>query len=169
MNLVANVLEADIRVESGTNRILLQRLDFCRLHALTTHESEGMFQQLTAKATALDLPIDCHIGNPANTCVSVESCRDVAEDLAILLIDEDTSCVLTGHIGVDVTQLAKAPVLVADGTEFLFDVAVNGNTVKTDRRDLLQAIEIACLKGPDHGSQNRRAQVSCQNPQGGLR
>jgi hypothetical protein len=25
------------------------------------------------------------------------------------------------------------------------------------------------LKGPDHGSQNRRAQVSCQNPQGGLR
>jgi hypothetical protein len=168
MNLVANVFEADIRVKSGPNRILLQRLDLGRLHALTTHESQGMFHQPAAKATALALRIDGHVGNPANTCVSVESSCDVSEDLALLFVDEDTSCVITGNIGVDVTKLAKAPVLVANGTEFLFDVAVNGNTVKTDRRDLLQAFEIACLKGPDHGSQNRRGQVSCQSPHGGL-
>ena len=172
MNLATYFFETDIGIEPGAHRVLLEGLDLHRLHSLAAHELKGVLHHLSAETLPLAFRVDGHVRDPANAAVAVQAGRDVAEDLPFILTDEDAPGVVSGDISVDVAQLAEPPVLLSDGAELLLDVAIDGDPVEADRRDLLEAFEVVGAVGANHTVlsgvraglwQNRRGSDSCQS------
>jgi hypothetical protein len=56
---------------------------------------------------------------------------------------------VASDIGIDMPKLAEAPVATVDLSKVLLDVAVDGDPIKADFRDLFQSTKIVTTVGPN--------------------
>ena len=143
MDLQAHLFKTNRRIEIRSHVILFQCLDFCGLHTLGAHKFDGVFHELPAGSRALVGGMHGNIGNPTDAGLVVEASRNVADHVTgVCFEDKDPVGMVTGDIGIYVSQLAKFPVSAVDLTEGSFDVAVYGDAVKADGCDLFELLEV---------------------------
>ena len=115
VNLAGYFLVAHAGVKLRTDLVLFQSFDFGAFHALLAKKLQSCLHQCFADTSTLKSGQDRSIGNPADFAFVVYTGGDIADDLLFELAYEYATGVVGGHIGIDVAELAPAPVVITDG------------------------------------------------------